>query len=175
MTGKLLASFLVICGLAGGIGMYYFQVYAFYHLVTPNGSNDVVLMTKVGGESQAIPYVGFQAIDSHSSPIRYRACFNTQTKSANLSHKYKVINDAVPLNAPRWFKCFDAKKIGAAIEEGTAISFLSIEHLFYGIDRVVTILPNGQGYAWNRINYCGQLAFDGKSLPPDCPSPPESL
>ena len=175
MIGKLLASFIVICGLVGGIGMYYFQVYAFYHLVTPNGSNDVVLMTKVGSKSQAIHYFGFQAIDSDSSPIRYRACFNTKINSARLSQKYKVINDAVPLNAPRWFKCFDAQKIGAAIEDGTAISFLSIEHLFYGIDRVVTILPNGKGYAWNRINNCGKRAFDGKSLPPDCPAPPESL
>ena len=175
MKGKLLASFIVICGLIGGAGMYYFQVYAFYYIVFPNGSNDVVLTSRISGGSEAIAYYGFEAIDSESSPIRYRACFTTETEARDLIEKYKVIDDAVPLNAPRWFKCFDAKKIGAAIEDGTAISFLSIQHLIYGIDRVVTILPNGQGYAWNRINHCGKRAFDGKSLPPDCPPPPESL
>ncbi|MAI58764.1 MAG: histidine kinase [Rhodobacteraceae bacterium] len=174
MTGKLLASFIIISGLICGIGMYYFQVYAFYHTVIPNGSNDVVLMDRAGGESQAIAYFGFQAIDSLSSPIRYRACFKTETKISHLRNRYKMIDDAVPLNAPRWFECFDAKKIGAAIEDGTADSFLSIQHVIYGIDRIVTILPNGQGYSWNRINHCGKRAFDGKSLPPDCPPPPES-
>ena len=175
MKGKLLASFIVVCGLVGGVGMYYLQVYAFYRTITPNGSSDVVLTNNINGESQAIAYFAFQAIDSESSPIRYRACFKTEINAAQLSEKYQVIDDAVPLNAPRWFKCFDAKKIGAAIEDGTAISFLSIQDLIYGIDRVVTILPNGQGYAWNRINQCGKHAFDGKSLPPDCPPMPESL
>jgi hypothetical protein len=88
---------------------------------------------------------------------------------------YKTIDDAVPLNAPGWFKCFKAKELGAKIEAGEAISFLSIENLVYGIDRVVTILPDGSGYSWNRINRCGERAFDGKPLPLGCPLPPESL
>lgn len=174
MIGKLLASFIVICGaLAGGI-MYYLQVYAFYDEVVPNGFSDVVLTKRLDSNTEPIPYSAFQAINSKSSPIRYRACFQSAKSPAELEADYKKIADAVPLNAPYWFDCFDAKDLGSKIESGDAVSFLSIGNIFYGIDRVVTILPDGSGYSWNRINDCGALAFDGKSLPPDCPLPPES-
>ena len=91
-----------------------------------------------------------------------------------LQKKYVEIDDAVPLHAPGWFDCFDAEEIGAAIEAGEAISFLALKDVTYGIDRVATILPDGRGFAWTRINHCGEKAFDGKPLPPDCPQPPES-
>ena len=175
MKGKLLACFIVLCGLMGGAAMYYLQVYAFYRTVSQNGSNDVMLVNKLNAQSEPIAYYEFQAIDSDSSPIRYRACFKTKTPVEALSVKYKVIEEAIPLNAPNWFECFDSQKIGTAIERGEAVSFLSIKNLTYGIDRIVTILPSGQGYAWNQINHCGKRAFDGKSLPEHCKPPPESF
>jgi hypothetical protein len=48
MMGKFLASFIVVCGVLAGGGMYYLQVYAFYDAVVPNGSSDVVLTKKIG-------------------------------------------------------------------------------------------------------------------------------
>ncbi len=90
-----------------------------------------------------------------------------------LQKKYVEIDNAVPLHAPGWFDCFDAEEIGAAIEAGEAISFLALKDVTYGIDRVATIFPDGRGFAWTRINHCGEKAFDGKPLPPDCPQPPE--
>ena len=69
---------------------------------------------------------------------------------------------------------FDAEEIGAAIETGEAVSFLALKDVIYGIDRVATILSDGRGFAWNRINHCGEKAFNGKRLPPDCSLPPES-
>lgn len=175
MMGKFLASFIVTCGILAGGGMYYLQVYAFYEVIVPNGSSDVVLTTQADSIAEPIVYSDFQAIDSNSSPIRYRACFQSFTTAAELSTMYKTIDDAVPLNAPGWFKCFKAKELGAKIEAGKAISFLAIENLVYGIDRVVTILPDGSGYSWNRINRCGGRAFDGKPLPVGCPLPPKGL
>ena len=175
MMGKFLASFIVICGLLAGGFMYYLQVYAFYDKVVPNGSSDVVLTKQVDSIAEPIAYSNFQGIDSKSSPIRYRDCFQSAKSPAELGTVYKIIDDAVPLNAPSWFKCFNAKELGLKIEAGEAVSFLAIANIVYGIDRVVTILPDGLGYSWNRINNCGERAFDGKPLPPGCPLPPESL
>ena len=175
MTGKFLASFIVICGVLAGGGMYYLQVYAFYDEVVPNGSSDVVLTKQSDSIAEPIAYSEFQAINSKSSPIRYRACFQSAKSPTELGAVYKTIDDAVPLNAPSWFNCFNAKDLGSKIEKGDAVSFLAIENIVYGIDRVVTILPNGSGYSWNRINHCGERVFDGKSLPPGCALPPESL
>ena len=172
--GKFLAIVLVTCGIIAGGAMYYLQVYAYYSTVVPNGSTDVVLKPLDGSVAQAIAYIDYKAIDSNSSPIRYRACFTAENTADELTALYVTIKDAEPLVAPGWFDCFDAKEIGAAIESQSATSFLSIENVSYGIDRIVSVLDDGRGYAWNKINRCGKIAFAGKTLPPDCPTPPES-
>ncbi|XXK35916.1 DUF6446 family protein [Rhodobacteraceae bacterium nBUS_22] len=174
MMGKFLAIVLVVCGVIAGGAMYYLQVYAYYSAVEPNGTSDVVLTPLDGSDVQAIGYSDFTAIDSNSSPIRYRACFTAQNTANELKALYITIMDAEPLVAPGWFDCFDAEEIGAAIEAQNAISFLSIENVSYGIDRIVSIRDDGRGYAWNRINKCGKIAFAGKPVPPNCPTPPES-
>ena len=172
--GKFLAIVLVTCGIIAGGAMYYLQVYAYYSTVVPNGSTDVVLKPLDGSVAQAIAYSDYKAIDSNSSPIRYRACFTAENTADELKALYVTIKDAEPLVAPGWFDRFDAKEIGAAIESQSATSFLSIENVSYGIDRIVSVLDDGRGYAWNKINRCGKIAFAGKPLPPDCPTPPES-
>ena len=172
--GKFLAIILVTCGIVAGGGMDYLQVYAYYSTVVPNGTSDVVLTPLDGSDVQAVKYSDFKAIDSNSSPIRYRACFTAQNTADELKALYVSLTDAEPLVAPGWFDCFDAEEIGAAIEAQSATSFLSIENVSYGIDRIVSILDDGRGYAWNRINSCGKVAFAGKPVPPNCPTPPES-
>ena len=172
--GKFLAIVLVTCGIIAGGAMYYLQVYAYYSTVVPSGSTDVVLKPLDGSVAQAIAYSDYKAIDSNSSPIRYRACFTAENTADELKALYVTTKDAEPLVAPGWFDCFDAKEIGAAIESQSATSFLSIENVSYGIDRIVSVLDDGRGYAWNKINRCGKIAFAGKPLPPDCPTPPES-
>ena len=174
MIGKFLAIVLVTCGIVAGGAMYYLQVYAYYSTVVPNGASDVVLTPLDGSDVQAINYSDFTAIDSNSSPIRYRACFTAQNTADELKVLYVPVTDAEPLVAPGWFDCFDAEEIGAAIEAQSATSFLSIENVSYGIDRIVSILDDGRGYAWNRINSCGKIVFAGKPVPPNCPTPPES-
>ena len=174
MMGKFLAIVLVTFGIVAGGAMYYLQVYAYYSTVVPNGASDVVLTPLDGSDVQAINYSDFTAIDSNSSPIRYRACFTAQNTADELKVLYVPVTDAEPLVAPGWFDCFDAEEIGAAIEAQSATSFLSIENVSYGIDRIVSILDDGRGYAWNRINSCGKIVFAGKPVPPNCPTPPES-
>jgi hypothetical protein len=80
--------------------------------------------------------------------------------------------DAVPLNAPGWFDCFDAAEIGAALLRGDARAILSRENVPYGIDRVIALYPDGRGFAWTQINHCGDVVFDGRPAPADCPPRP---
>lgn len=174
MTGKLVAGFIVVTGIIAGIAMYYLQVYYYYDRVEISSpAAEVRLTTVVGGRPEGILAEGFEGIDAESSPIRFRACFTTPMSTAMLTETYVLHDDPVPLVAPGWFDCFDAKQIGADLEAGTAIAFLGEANITYGIDRIVAIYPDGRGYAWNQINHCGEKVFEGKPAPADCPTPPE--
>ena len=173
MTGKILASLLVICAVLAGGGMYYLQVYGFYEEVTGTGVEDVQLTSVASGAPEPILFENFKAIDADSSPLRYRACFETSMSQALLTETYEVYDAPVPNNAPGWFDCFDAQAIGAALETETGIAFLGTSNIIYGFDRVVAVLDDGRGFVWHQINDCGEKAFDGDPLPAHCPPPPE--
>lgn len=175
MNGKIIAAALVVPALMVGAAVYYLQVYGYYRDVAPNGSDDVTLVNAETGEAEVIPYADFRAIDADSSPIRYRACFTTTLGEAALAETYQDYPEAEPLIAPGWFGCFDAEEIGGALEDGGAMAFLSKPEVHYGIDRVVAILPDGRGFAWNQINRCGTVVFDGNPAPEGCPEPPDGV
>ncbi|RKF16046.1 histidine kinase [Roseovarius spongiae] len=171
--GKILTFLILACALVAGGVMYYLQVYYYYEEVQPDGVDDVMLTPLVTGEPEAIAYEDFRAIDAESSPIRYRACFTTPQSPAALADVYQPAKDAVPLVAPGWFSCFDAAEIGAALEAGRARAFLGAENIHYGIDRIVAVHEDGRGWAWQQINHCGEIVFDGAPAPPECPPPPD--
>ncbi|MCZ4352141.1 DUF6446 family protein [Roseovarius aestuarii] len=171
--GKFLAVLIAICAIGGGGLLYYQQVYAYYHEITPNGTDDVQITSQVTGMPESVPYDAFQAIDAESSPIRYRACFTTRLDHATLTDSYVPATDAVPLVGPKWFDCFDAKEVGKALEDGAAQAFVAQENIHYGIDRIVAIHTDGRGWAWNQINRCGEVVFDGQPAPDGCPPPPQ--
>ena len=168
--GKFLAALIVVCAIGAGAGIYYFQVYGYYEEVPVTGSD--VVLTRPDGTEEVIDYGRFQAIDAKSSPIRYRACFTASSALGMLVETYAPYPGAEPREAPGWFGCFDADKIGAALESGQAKAFLSVENVHYGIDRVAAVFPDGSGYVWHQINRCGKVVFDGKPAPEDCPPPP---
>ncbi len=173
MNGKILAGFIVITALVAGVAMYYLQVYAYYDEVSATGADDVMITSMVTGQPEGIVYDNFQAIDSDSSPIRFRACFTTGHSQAMLTETFKQYPKAEPLVAPGWFDCFDAKELGAALENGEALAFLGQENYRYGIDRIVAVMDDGRGYVWHQINRCGEVAFNGEPIPADCPTPPK--
>ncbi|WP_324753031.1 DUF6446 family protein [Roseovarius sp. Pro17] len=173
--GKFLTVLLLVSAIGGGALMYYQQVYAYYEEVTPNGETDVQITSLITGAPEPVVYDDFHAIDADSSPIRYRACFNTSASHAMLTETYVLDEAAVPLTAPGWFDCFDAKEIGKAMEEGRALAFIGTENIEYGIDRVVAIHEDGRGWAWDQINPCGKIVFDGQPAPADCPTPPQGI
>lgn len=165
MTGRIVGSLIVMCGIVAGIAMYWFQVYAFYDEVAPG---DVALMVTDDGQAMPFDAGNIAAIDSNSSPIRFRACFDLLDPIEGDPYA-----EAVPLVAPGWFDCFDAAEIGADLEAGSAIAVLGQENVKYGIDRVLAIYPDGRGFAWHQINHCGEAVFDGKAPPDGCPPVPE--
>ena len=69
-----------------------------------------------------------------------------------LSETYVSYDAAVPLIGPSWFSCFDAKIIGADLEAGIALPFLSQADIANGVDRVVAVYPDGRAYIWHQLN-----------------------
>lgn len=173
MPARLVIAAILVTALVGGAAMYYLQVYAFYRTLTAEEAGPVTLALKGGAGGQPIPVDNLSAIDSDSSPIRYRACFTVAESLSDLEAAYEAYPDPTPLNAPGWFSCFDAREIGEALESGQARAFLSVKDLRYGIDRVVAVLPDGRGYAWQQINACGAVVFDGEPPPEGCPPVPQ--
>jgi len=102
---------------AAGIALYYLQVYAYYDEVEVD---KVQLTSLISGEAEEILFENFKAIDSNSSPVRYRACYETPSSLAMLTETFVIYDEAEPLVAPSWFDCFDADALGADLEVGTS-------------------------------------------------------
>ena len=150
MSGKIIGAFIVITALFSGAAIYWLQLYAFYEEVTLD--TQLRMTNLVTGEPEIVLYNEFQGIDANSSPLRFRGCFNTTMSLAMLTETFEPYEEATPLTAPGWFECFDADKIGAALETGEAIAFLGERNIQDGVDRVVAIFPDGRGYAWHQLN-----------------------
>ena len=174
-SARLAVLAIVLTALVAGAGLYYSLVYAYYEVLAGDDLPEISLISATTGEAEDIAVSDVQAIDSDSSPIRLRACFETPTPLDELAATYEVYENAVPLNAPGWFSCFDAKQLGAELEDGEAVAFLGTPNINYGIDRIVAITPAGNGYVWNQINACGDAKFNGDPLPEGCPTPPEGM
>ena len=161
MTGKILVGVMAAVALAVALSVYYLQVFYYYDRVTL----DAVTLTTPDGET-GIDATDIRAIDATSSPIRFRACFETAPGAGTSAVPY---DGAVPLTAPFWFDCFDADAIGAALEDGTARAYLGTKNIDYGVDRIVAITDDGRGFVWHQLNNCGELAYDGTQIGEDCP------
>lgn len=148
MNGKIVGGgILAIAFLAGG-ALYYLQVFHFYDPVNPGALE--ISATGVDGTSVMLDLADVTAIDARSSPIRFRACFTVSSPpDINALTRYDA---AEPLTAPYWFDCFDAASIASALESGQAHALLGQADIAHGVDRVLAILPDGQGFAWHQIN-----------------------
>ncbi len=165
---------IMISALAAGIGLYYAQVYAYYEPIEANSPLAEIRMTTYSGTTEDILAENYEGVTSDSSPIRYRACFDTPLSLAMMTETFEVYEEAAPLVAPKWFDCFDAQQIGSDLEIGHAVAFMGEENVIYGVDRVVAVYPDGSAFAWHQINECGVVLFDGDPLPETCPEPPKA-
>lgn len=169
MSGKIVGVLIMLVSLIAGAGLYYLQVYGYYEEVE---TQYVKLVSLSSEQPEEIPTDGFIGIDAESSPIRFRACFETTLSLALLTETYVLLEDQTPRNAPDWFDCFDASAIGAELEAGTALPFLGQKNVRYGVDRIVAITEDGRGYVWHELNDCGEKAYDGTVVGEECPPPP---
>jgi hypothetical protein len=151
VNGKIVGGFLVLTGAVAGIAMYWLQVYAFYEPASFTPGAEIMLTPIASGVPEPILAENVSGIDADSSPLRFRACFTTPQSIAMLTETYKAYENAVPLNAPEWFDCFDAAAIGAALEKGEALAFLSQANVHPGVDRVVAVFLDGRAYAWHQL------------------------
>lgn len=158
----------MISALAAGAALYYLQVYGFYQEVTSE-LPEVQLVSLTSGQPETIPAQRIQAIDADSSPIRFRACFETTSSLAMLTETYVSLERATPRNAPGWFDCFDAAAIADKIASGHALPFLAQKNIAFGVDRIVVIADDGHGYIWHELNDCGEKAYDGTIVGEECP------
>ncbi|WP_010140092.1 DUF6446 family protein [Oceanicola sp. S124] len=168
--GRVLIVALVLTAVVAGGAIYYLQEYAYYERL----EGEAIALTTTDGTRQPFPATGIEAIDAYSSPIRYRACFTSAAATPDMSG-YVPYPGAEPLQGPRWFGCYDAKEIGAALETGRATAYLSQQDVSYGVDRVVAIDAEGRGWVWHQINPCGAEVFDGHPAPEGCPPVPEGI
>jgi Family of unknown function (DUF6446) len=152
VNGKLVGGFIVLTALLAGGAIYYLQEYAYYQPVAFKPGDEIELTALVSGQPEPIPVADLQGIDATSSPLRFRACFTALVDQPTLTEGFRVYDNAVPLNAPSWFDCFDAAKIGAALESGEAIAFLGQAEIAPQIDRVVAVFPDGRAFAWHQVN-----------------------
>ena len=151
MNGKIVAGFIVIVAAIAGVAMYWLQEYAFYTEVafTPGAE---IMLTPLQGPPEPMAVADVRGIDADSSPLRFRACFDTPMQLDMLTESYQIYDKASPLNGPTWFGCFDAAAIGDALEKGEAVAFLSQANVVPDIDQVVAVYPDGRAYAWRQLN-----------------------
>lgn len=142
----MVAGFLVIAGIAAGIGVWYTQEYAYYYDVQA----ETVGLTSLDGSVEEVPVRDFRGVDADSSPLRYRACFTTDLSLAALTEQFQIAEDAVPRNGPRNFSCYDAVAVGEAMEAGEAIAFVGQRDIHPGFDRMIAIFPDGTAFAWHQ-------------------------
>ncbi|MEM9434998.1 MAG: DUF6446 family protein [Pseudomonadota bacterium] len=173
MIGKIAIVILLLSAALGGGVLYYLQVFYYYQEVAEDAL-EIELTSVSLGEPEAVLADDIRAIDADSSPIRFRACFTTPMDLAMLTETYVLHDEAIPLTAPGWFDCFDAEAIADGLADGSALAFTGQSNIAYGVDRVVAIFDDGRAYAWNQLNNCGQKAYDGSPIGPDCP-PRESF
>ncbi|MFN4059187.1 MAG: DUF6446 family protein [Paracoccus hibiscisoli] len=141
--GKIAAVGLLVATVAAGGGMWYAQEYGYYDSIDPA---TVTLEVATPAGPQPLTIADVQAIDAGSSPLRWRACATVTDLPADAI----PFPDATPLIGPRWFDCFDARRIGADLESGAARAVLSVEDIRPDVDRVLAIYPDGRVYGWHQ-------------------------
>lgn len=153
MNGKLVGGFIVLSALVAAAGVWYSQVYGYYDVIKATAPAAEIRLTNIEtGQPEPILAEGYEGIDADSSPLRYRACFRTPLSLAMLTETFAIYDKATPLNGPGWFGCYDAAAIGADLEQGAAVAFLSEQDIHPGVDRVVAVYPDGRAFVWQQLN-----------------------
>lgn len=152
MNGKIVGGFIVLTALAAGAALYYLEVFGYYQPLPASAPAAQIRLVTLAGTQQTMMASDFEGIKGEASPLKFRGCFVTPMSLAMLTETFAPYENPTPLIAPSWFTCFDAERIGADLEAGHAIAFLSETDIHPGVDRVVAVYPDGRAYAWQQLN-----------------------
>lgn len=144
-AGKLMAASLVLCGIIGGVGVWYTQNYAYYDRL--EAAPELTVQTADG--PQPLDFQDFEGITSDSSPLRFRACLTLDPGQFSDAEHYAA---PTPLNPPKWFDCFDNGALTHDLEDGSATAFAMERNFSPGFDRVIAVYPDGRAYIWQQTN-----------------------
>ena len=175
---RLAIVFILGSGILAGVGMTYLYSYAGWAELNAEEVGVVELQNATTGVLEPIDVAEVVGLDTVQDGVRlsgalsFRACFTTSLSPASMADAYAIKENPVPLTSPRWFDCYDAREVGAALENGTALAFAGEENISYGVDRVVAVLDDGRGFVWHQLNDCGEALFAGDTPPETCPEPP---
>lgn len=148
-AGKLMAGFLVLSGVVAGAGVWYAQVYAYYHDIDPAEGAAALRITDPDGAVLPLNATGFRGVDSGSSPLRYRACFTAPRTEFDAA---RIYDKPTPLVGPRWLDCYDAGALTQDLQSGAADAYLSQSNIRPGVDRVIAVYPDGRAFVWHQLN-----------------------
>jgi hypothetical protein len=138
MSGRrLVIAFLVFVAVFAA-ALVYFQVFAFYERTEGPGDLDL-----------GVPVADWQGIDAGSSPLKLRACFETDPEAAA---GLEPAPDATPLTPPFWFGCFDARDLTADLDAGRASAYAVARDQPEGFDLLLAVYPDGRAYLWRQLN-----------------------
>lgn len=135
----------LIVGFLGFLAVFtaalvWFQLFAFYER-----SSGVSELSVAGAP---VPVADWQGIDATSSPLKLRGCFHVAPGAFAAA---APAPDATPLNAPFWFRCFDAGQITRDIAAGTAQAVALARNEPDGFDLMAAVYPDGRGYVWRQL------------------------
>jgi len=142
LAGRIATALLLGVSAATGLFLWYVVNYGHYETA---GISEATGLEEFGIRE-------FTAIKGKASPLKFKACFSASASSEAISSHYSVYEYPVPLVAPGWFDCFDAAKIGKALESGEAQAYLVQDNVRDGIDRVAAVFPDGRAFAWHQVN-----------------------
>ncbi len=147
-----MAIFLGLTSILVGAGIYYTQISSSDGDMISRDTSVLALAAPGLEGTRDLPVTDHHMVEMDGAPLGYRACFTVSNSLAMMTETYAMIDDAVPGDAPGWFDCFDADRIGLALDEGRALAFLGQKDVRHGIDRVIAVLPDGRGFAWDQKN-----------------------
>jgi hypothetical protein len=121
--------------------LVYFQFFAFYQ------RTEAPEALFVGDDR--VPVGAWEGIDATTSPLKLRACFETEVAALA---EAEPVTDATPLTPPFWFRCFDARALTQDLEAGRAEAFAVARDQPDGFDTMLAVYPDGRAYLWRQLN-----------------------
>jgi len=121
-------------------GLVWFQLFAFYQR-----QRDV---TALAVDGRPVPVARYDGIDSTSSPLKLRGCLRLDPQAVAV---LVPAPEATPLNAPFWFRCFDAGALTGDLAAGTAKAYAIARDDPPGFDLMLAVYHDGRGYLWRQL------------------------